>query len=317
MDFSNLIVDKTWYQRYRPQSVKDIILPAAMKKELLGYVEDGFVPSLLLAGQTGTGKSSIAHALMKDIGADYMTLNSSMYGDIDTVRTSVMQFASTVSLLDSDHKYIIFEEADGITPRAFEAIRVVFEEFSNNCSFILTANRINKIPVEVQGRCIKYDMVIPKAEKSRIASEMFVRVTKILENEGITYEREVVGALVTKFFPNWRALINTLQKYAKGGTIDTGILASEINADWADLFKAVKSKDFTKARKWVAEYADVESASFYRQFYDNLTTQITDSSIPALVVTIAEYQFKEMQVIDPEINRAAFLAEVMASVAFR
>ncbi len=318
MNFDNLVNEKVWYQKYRPQTISDIILPSVMKGELQKYVDEKYIPHMLFVGQTGLGKSTIAQALLKEIGADYLHLNSSMYGDIDTLRTTVMQYASTVSLLDdTNHKYVLFEEADGMSNKAYEAVRVMYEEFSNNCSFIMTANRKNKIPIEVRGRMIVYDMFIPKAEKSRIVAEMYKHVTAILENENVTYEAQVVGLLVTKFFPNWRALLNALQKAAKTGAVDSGILADTISADWDELFKLIKAKDFTNARKWVASYLDVDSSIFYRHLYDSLVPLLTDSSIPSLVLLLAEYQYKEVQVMDVEINRAALVAEIMAVAAFR
>jgi len=318
MKFDNLIDDKIWYQKYRPQTIEDTILPAGMKSEMLKYVSEGFIPHMLFVGQTGVGKSTIAQALLKEIKADYMILNSSMYGDIDTLRTTVMQYASTVSLLDDvTHKYVLFEEADGMSRKAYEAVRVMFEQFSNNCTFILTANHKNKIPVEVRGRCIVYEMHIPKSEKTRIAGEMLKRSIAMLENEDIKYESAVVGALVLKHFANWRALVNALQKAAKTGSVDTGALADNVSADWDELFKFIKLKDFTNARKWVASYIDVDSSVFYRHLYDSFSPLLTDNSIPALILVLAEYQFKEPQVADIEINRAAAIAEIMAVSVFR
>lgn len=318
MNFDNLVDDKVWYQKYRPQTIKDTILPDGMKKELQQYIDDRFIPHMLFVGQTGVGKSTIAQALLKEINADYMSLNSSMYGDIDTLRTTVMQYASTVSLLDdTTHKYILFEEADGMSRKAYEAVRVMFEEFSNNCSFIMTANHKNKIPTEVRGRCIVYEMHIPKGEKTRIAGEMLKRSIAILDNENIPYDPQVVGALVLKYFANWRALMNVLQKAAKTGEVNTGALADTISAEWDELFKFIKAKDFTNARKWVASYIDLDSSVFYRHLYDTFTPLLTENSIPALILVLAEYQFKEPQVADVEINRAAAVAEIMAVAAFK
>lgn len=318
MNLDMMAMDKHWYQRYRSMSISEMILPSKDKEVLLGYVKDKFVPSVLFVGPAGTGKTSAALALMRDIGSECLIINSSMYGDIDTMRTTVASYASSMSLTSDGQKYVIFEEADGITPKAFDAVRNVFEATSTNCSFILTANKIHKIPEPIRQRCIIFNMQIPRNERTKLLKETFLRACYILDTEKVTYDGKAVLEVVKQYFPRHRSMINALQKMAKAGDITMDSLGeSSLEAEWAELFKSLQNRDFKTARAWVSSNSDIESDEFYKTLYENLSNIISADSVPSLVVDIAKYQFQETMAVNTDINRAACLAEIMFSVKFR
>lgn len=309
--------DRHWYQRYRPKSIEDMVLPKQDKAILQSYVDDGFVPSLLFVGPPGNGKTSAALALMNGIGADYLLINSSMYGDIDTMRTVVSSYATSMSLTSDGQKYVILEEADGITSKAFDAVRNVFESTSTNCSFILTANKVHKIPEAIRQRCTVFNMHVPRNERNALIKETFLRMSRMLQQENVVFDNAVLLNIVRDNFPRHRAMINLIQKLSKAGPLTAESLYEQaVDVEWAALFKAMQNKDFKTVRAWVATNADIESDAFYLELYTSLSNIIDKSSVPPLVVDLAKYQYQETMAVNIEINRAACLAEIMFTVKF-
>lgn len=305
-----------WVEKYRPKTIKDTILPAGMKKTFQEFVDNGEIPNLLLSGTQGTGKTTVARALCEEIGADYIVINGSMNGGIDTLRNDIKNFASTVSL-GGGRKVVILDEADYLNPQSTQpALRGFIEEFSKNCSFILTCNFKNRIIAPLHSRCSVIDFKIDNSEKPKLAGQFFKRVMEILKTEEVTGNDKVVVELVTRHFPDNRRILNELQRYGASGTIDEGILSVTTDVNIKNLMTELKAKNFKEVRKWVALNIDNDPVQLYRSLYDSASTYVALRSIPQLVVTIADYQYKSAFVADQEINLVACLTELMVECEY-
>lgn len=307
-----------WVQKYRPKTVQETILPKALKDTFQKFVDDKNVPNMILSGTAGVGKTTIAKAMLEEIGADYIVINGSMNGNIDTLRVEISNFASSVSFTGG-RKYVILDEADYLNAQSTQpALRNFMEEFSKNCGFILTCNFKNRIIEPLQSRCSVIDFKISNSDKARIAGEFFKRVTTILEGENVEFDKSTVAELVKTYFPDWRRVLNELQRYASTGRIDAGILANKSVDNLNQLITLMKDRDFTNVRKWVAENSDIDSAVLYRSLYDMLPTKIgSTQSVADAIIILAEYQYKEAFVANSEINRVAALATLMAEVDWK
>ena len=311
--------DFLWVEKYRPEKVDDCILPDESKKMFKGFLEQGEIPNLLLSGPAGIGKTTIAKALCRELGADFYVINGSDEGRfLDTVRNKAKTFASTVSLTSgSSHKIIIVDEADNTTPDVQLLLRASIEEFQKNCRFIFTCNYKNKIIEPLHSRCSVVDFHIKGKEKAQLASAFLKRINSILEQEGIDFELKVVAEVIQKHFPDFRRTLNELQRYASRGKIDTGILAQVADVKISDLVGYLKGREFTNMKKWVSSNIDNEPQVIMRKIYDNLYTYLLPKSIPEAVLVIGEYQYKATFVMDQEINLVAFLTELMMRCEFK
>jgi DNA polymerase III delta prime subunit len=302
-----------WVEAYRPKKISDCVLPNTLKETFQQFVNQKNVPNLLLSGGPGVGKTTVARAMLEELNADYIVINGSMNGNIDTLRNEIMQFASTVSFTGG-RKYVILDEADYLNPNSTQpALRNFMEEFSNNCGFILTCNFKNRIINPLHSRCSVVDFNIPKDEKMKLASQFLNRINGILVHEDVDFDKKVVAELITKYFPDWRRVINELQRYSATGKVDSGILANNSEASIVELIKHLKAKSFTEMRKWVAHNSDIDTTTLFRKLYDISSTEFKQRSIPQLVVLMADYQHKAAFVADQEINIVAFFTEVMSS----
>ena len=306
-------------EKYRPQVIDDCILPDETKKTFKEFVEKGEIPNLLLAGPPGIGKTTIAKALCNELGADYYVINGSDEGRfLDTVRNQAKNFASTVSLTGSSkHKVIIIDEADNTGNDVQLLLRANIEAFYNNCRFIFTCNYKNKIIEPLHSRCAVIDFTIKGKQRVQLAGSFFQRLQSILEEERIEYDQKVVAELVSKHFPDFRRVLNEIQRYSTGGKIDAGILASFSDVSVSDLIKYLKEKNFTEVRKWVSTNLDNDSSMILRRVYDALYDALVPASIPAAVLIIAKYQYQIAFVADQEINLLAALTEVMVECEFK
>ena len=311
--------DFLWVEKYRPEKVDDCILPDESKAMFKGFLEQGEIPNLLLSGPAGIGKTTIAKALCRELGADFYVINGSDEGRfLDTVRNKAKTFASTVSLTSgSSHKIIIVDEADNTTPDVQLLLRASIEEFQKNCRFIFTCNYKNKIIEPLHSRCSVVDFHIKGKEKAQLASAFLKRINSILEQEGIDFELKVVAEVIQKHFPDFRRTLNELQRYASRGKIDTGILAQVADVKISDLIGYLKGREFTNMKKWVTSNIDNEPQVIMRKIYDNLYTYLLPKSIPEAVLVIGEYQYKATFVMDQEINLVAFLTELMMRCEFK
>ena len=311
--------DFLWVEKYRPEKVDDCILPVESKKMFKGFLEQGQIPNLLLSGPAGIGKTTIAKALCKELGADYYVINGSDEGRfLDTVRNKAKTFASTVSLTSSaGTKIIIVDEADNTTPDVQLLLRASIEEFQKNCRFIFTCNYKNKIIEPLHSRCSVVDFHIKGREKAELASAFLKRINTILETEGVEFELKVVAEVIQKHFPDFRRTLNELQRYASKGRIDIGILAQVSDVKISNLIGYLRNREFTNMKKWVTSNIDNEPQVIMRKIYDNLYTYLLPKSIPEAVLVIGEYQYKASFVMDQEINLVAFLTELMMRCEFK
>ena len=308
-----------WVEKYRPKTIEDCILPESTKKTFLDFLDKGEVPNLLLSGPAGCGKTTVAKALCNQLGVDYYVINGSDEGRfLDTVRNNAKNFASTVSLTSSSrHKVIIIDEADNTTADVQLLLRASIEEFSRNCRFIFTCNYKNKIIEPLHSRCAVIDFGIKGKQKADLATCFFKRINSILEEEGIEADKKVVAELINKHFPDWRRVLNELQRYSVGGIIDTGILATLSDISVNDLIKNLKEKNFTEVRKWCVNNLDNDPSVLLRRIYDTLSTSLVPSTVPAAVLIIAKYQYQLAFVADQEINLLAALTEIMCECEFK
>jgi DNA polymerase III delta prime subunit len=305
-----------WVEKYRPKTINETILPDGLKKSFQEFVDNGELPNLLLSGTQGTGKTTVARALCEEVGADYIVINGSMNGGIDTLRNDIKNFASTVSL-GGGRKVVILDEADYLNPQSTQpALRGFIEEFSKNCSFILTCNFKNRIIAPLHSRCSVIDFKIDNKEKPKLAGQFFKRVKSILADENVSANDKVVAELINRHFPDNRRILNELQRYGASGAIDEGILAQSSDASMKDLVANLKSKNFKEVRKWVALNIDNDPVKIFRNLYDGASTYVAPRSIPQLVVTIADYQYKSAFVADQEINLVACLTELMVECEY-
>ena len=306
-----------WVEQYRPKTVDECILPKTLKTQLQSYVNKQDISNLILAGGPGVGKTTAARAMLEQIGATYMFINGSEESGIDVLRTKIKNFASTVSL-EGGRKYLILDEADYLNPQSTQpALRGFMEEFHSNCGFILTCNYKNKLIAPLHSRCGVVDFTIPKSEKAGLAGQFFKRAISILKENEIKYNEKVVAELINTHFPDWRRILNELQRYSVSGEIDAGILVNLNEKNIKDLMGMMKNKEFTNVRKWVVENIDNDPDTLFRAVYDNLYEYLDSSTIPHVVVILGEYQYKNAFVADAEINMVACLTEIMARGKFK
>ncbi len=306
-----------WVEKYRPNTIDECVLPSDIKENFQKVLKQGELQNMLLTGTAGTGKTTAAKALCNELGLDYLLINGSEESGIDTLRNKIKQFASSVSL-QGGYKVVILDEADYLNPQSTQpALRGFIEEFSANCRFILTCNFKNRIIEPLHSRCTVIEFNIPKKEADRLASVMMARLMLILDDEGIKYENPVLAELIMKHMPDWRRVINELQRYSVSGSIDSGILVQLSDVSMNNLISFLKEKNFKQMRKWVSDNMDSEPAAIYRKVYDNMNEYVEPQSIPQLVLILADYQYKNAFVADHELNTVACLTEVMAGVKFK
>jgi len=306
-----------WVEKYRPSKISDTILTDDLKTTFQTFVNEGYIPNLLLSGGPGVGKTTVAKAMLEEIGATYMMINGSEESGIDVLRNKIKNFASTVSM-DGNRKFVILDEADYLNPQSTQpALRGFMEEFHKNCGFILTCNFKNRIIDPLHSRCSVVEFKIPNTDKPKLAGQFFTRVQDILTKENVQFEPKAVAGVVEKHFPDWRRVLNELQRYSASGMIDAGILVNISETNMKDLVGFLKEKDFKSIRKWVANNLDNEPTRVYRKVYDMLYEEIEPQTVPHLVLAVADYQYKSAFVADQEINMLAFMIEIMTQVKFK
>lgn len=306
-----------WVERYRPQLIADTILPEKTKSMFTKFVTDNSVPNLLLTGGPGVGKTTIAKAMLEQLGCDYIVKNGSLNVNIDTLRYDISTYASAVSL-QGGRKYVIFDEADYLNAANVQpALRNFIEEYSANCGFIFTCNFKNRIIQPLRSRLSEVDFTIETADRPKLAMQFMKRVTQILEQEQVEYDQAVVAKVIQKHFPDFRRVLTELQSYSASGKIDEGIFINLKQESMDELFRLLKAKDFTNMRKWVAKNSDQDMNEMFRRIYDMASDKVLMKSLPGFVVTLADYMYKANFVADLEVNMVAFLTEVMIEAEYK
>jgi len=316
MDLSTRENEFLWCEKYRPQKVSDCILPEGLKNTFETLVKNGEIPNMLFTGTAGLGKTTVAKAICQELDLDYILINGSEEGNIDTLRGKIKQFASSISL-QGGYKVVILDEADYLNPQSTQpALRGFIEEFSNNCRFILTCNFKNRIIEPLHSRCGVYEFNTTKKEMAKLCENFFFRFRQILENEYVGFEQKDAADLIVKYAPDWRRVLNEAQRSGVNGQL---VLSSRVVGDsdqYNLLFQLLKAKDFKKMRTWVVNNMDVDAAAIFRGIYDNMQTSVSQGSIPQLVLILADYQYKNAFVADHELNIVACCTEIMANVEF-
>lgn len=306
-----------WVERYRPQKIDDTILPEKTKAAFKKFVADDTVPNLLLSGGPGVGKTTIAKAMLEELGCDYIVKNGSLNVNIDTLRYEISTYASAVSL-SGGRKYVIFDEADYLNATSVQpALRNFIEEYSSNCGFIFTCNFKNRIIEPLRSRLSEVDFTIETAQRPALAAQFYKRVRTILDNENVEYDNKVVAKVIEKHFPDFRRVLTELQTYSASGRIDEGIFVNLKQESMDELFKLLKAKNFTEMRKWVALNSDQDMNEMFRRIYDMSGDKVQMKSLPGFVVTLADYMYKANFVADLEVNMVAFLTEVMIEAEYK
>lgn len=309
--------ERLWVEKYRPQKIEDCILSENVKEQLSSIAKSGQIPNLLLSGTAGTGKTTAAKALCNELECDWLFINASEDGGIDTLRTKIRSYASTTSLTGNG-KVVILDEADHLTNNAQAAFRSALEEFSKNCTFIMTCNYPNRLIDPLRSRLKQIEFSIPNSEKPALAMQLMKRVAFILDNEKIEYDKKVVAQVIQRYFPDNRKVLNELNGYAAGGRkIDVGILQSLKGSDVETLVDYMKSKDFKSIRQWAADSAGTDTAPVYEGLYKNLYDKVTPASIPELIITLEEYQRYDSIVPSKEVHMTALAVALMATMEWK
>ena len=306
--------DFLWVEKYRPKTIAETILPPHLKETFQSMVQTGELQNMLFTGTAGLGKTTVAKALCNELGLDYIVINGSEEGNIDTLRGKIKQFASTVSF-SGGYKVVILDEADYLNPQSTQpALRGFIEQFSDNCRFILTCNFKNRIIEPLHSRCSVYEFNTSKKDMVGLAENFFKRAKEILTNEGVEFNEKDLPPIIVKHAPDWRRIINELQRNSVLGFARRDVSDS---TGYDTLFKFLKEKDFKEMRKWVVNNIDVEPASIFRSIYDRMCDNVQPSSIPQLVLILADYQYNNAFVADHELNIVACMTEIMAEVKFK
>jgi len=311
------MIDSLWCEKYRPSTIEECILPKHLKDTFKEIVATGEIPNMLLTGTAGLGKTTVARAICNELDLDYILINASESGNIDTLRGKIKQFASSVSL-QGGYKVVILDEADYLNAQSTQpALRGFIEEFSANCRFILTCNFKNKIIEPLHSRCGVVEFNTSKKDMVALCGQFMQRATKILAEEGVSVSSpDLVAELIMRHAPDWRRILNELQRHSRGGELQLDVLSKSTSSNISDLFGHLKDKNFKAMRSWVANNMDVDSAAIFRGVYDNMDDSVAPNSIPKLVLILADYQYKAAFVADAELNMVACLTEMMANLEF-
>ena len=298
-----------WVEKYRPQTLDTYIGNDHLKSKVEVYLESGDLPHLLLYGKAGTGKTTLAKLLVNNIECDYLYINASDENNVDTVRTKVKNFASTIGF--KDMKIIILDECDYITPNAQAALRNLMETFSKHCRFILTCNYVERIIDPIQSRCQSFQIVPPS--KSDVAKHLH----NILVKENVMDTMEDIKVLVDSGYPDIRRVINSAQRNVVNGKLKLDTSSIIQNDYKLKLLKILETQDkknaFKEIRQLLADNKITDFADLFRLLYDEVDGY-GKGHVAECILIIARYELSDSQVVDKEINAMAMLIELLGVV---
>jgi DNA polymerase III delta prime subunit len=295
-----------WVEKYRPSNLDTYIGNDQLKSKVKVYLESGDLPHLLLFGKAGTGKTTLAKLLVNNIECDYLYINASDENNVDTVRSKVKNFASTMGF--KDYKIIILDECDYITPNAQAALRNLMETFSKHCRFILTCNFVERIIDPIQSRCQTFQVIPPN--KNDVAKHLH----NILTQESVDYDREDLAILVNSGYPDIRRVINGAQRQSVDGKLvidKQSIVENDYKLKLLEILeKQDKKSAFNNTRKLMADAKVTDFADLFRLLYDEVDGY-GRGHIAECILVIAKYELSDAQVVDKEINAMAMIIEIL------
>lgn len=305
-----------WVEKYRPQTVAECILPSAVRAAFEGMLKQKDMPHLLMCGRAGTGKTTVAKALARQLDMDVMVVNGSdTGGHIDTLRTTIRDFASCMTL-NGNRKMVVLDEADYLTQATQPALRAFMEEFTRTTCFVLTCNYPAKLIDPLKSRCSVIEFKVPAKERVAIASEFAQRACDILTAEHVTFNKAVVQQTVVMFFPDFRRALNELQRFSASGELSEGILSQLSDKDVADLFDTLKAKDYNRARKWIISH-DMDESSFYSMLFEHTHKYVHAESLNDMTCMMADYSYRAGFCADKVLNALACLVDLMSVARFK
>lgn len=308
--------DILWVNAYRPKTVSDTILPESLKQQFQNFVDTGNIPNLILAGRSGCGKTTVATAMLEELGCDYIIINGSLNGNIDTLRTEILQFASSISFTGK-RKFVILDEGDNLSQATQLALRNFTEEYSKNCGFIFTCNYLHRILPALHSRCSIIEFRFRKEDAIEMKKQMLKRLVMILKKEGVEFDPKIVLQVIQKYFPDFRRTLMELQSYSVSGKIDSGILAAFDDEALKILVGHLKDRNFTAARNWIAENSDLLDQDIFDKLYENASIIVQKDSVPVLIKLLSDYMYQSAFAINKDINLAALFAEIIAHCEFK
>lgn len=306
--------DPVWAEKYRPYKIDEVILPQRFKEPFFSYRDEDSLPNLLLSGPPGCGKTTVAQALLTEMGIDYFKINASLDGSKDMLRNEITNYATTMAI-GGGRKCVLLDEADALSTQVQDSLRTFMEEFSKNCAFVLTCNHKNKISSALQSRTSLIEFSFSPEERKEMSREFFKRLGKICKSEGIEPDKEALVHLIKKHFPDMRRAIGELQKNVVEGKIQETVYRDPASETINELYSAMREKSFSKIRDWVSK-CESEEAEVYSKLFERAEKNVSKKSLPEMVVILARYQYQAAFALDREINMTACFVELAAELEF-
>lgn len=303
-----------WVEKFRPAVIEDCILPESTKKFFIEQKKTGDIQNMLLTGSHGVGKTTVAKALCNEIGADTLFLNCSKDSSIDTLRTKINSFASSMSL-QGGLKVVIGDEFEYFSPNGQAALRGVIEQVSRNCRFIFTCNFPNKVIDPLKSRLLLIDFKMPNEVKPELAKQFMTRCCYILDQEKVKYDKKVLAMIIRKHFPDFRKVLQVLQQASMMGEIDINLL-DQVDGEFGPYIAALKTKDYKACRTWIGENS-VDPSDFYRTMFLQVNEIFAKESLAQAILILNESQYKHAFVVDEELSLAALTIELMSQCNFK
>jgi len=289
-------------EKYRPESLEGFIGDNTVREKIQEYLKEGTLQNLLLFGPAGTGKTSLAKLIVKQLGADHLYINASDERGIDTIRDKIVPFASSIGF--NGLKVVILDESDYLTAQAQATLRNVIETFSASCRFIFTCNYLDRIISPLQSRCMAFGITPPSKK------EVGQHILQICDQEGVEYTKEDLGQIILTHYPDIRKILNTVQGSLKGGKLVLDSKSLKNTEFENQVIQGLKNKiNLKEIRQVIADSGATQFESLFRCLYDNVeeyTTNIGDA-----IVIIAQYQYEYSFVVDKEICVAAMLNKLL------